>query len=236
MDGATDSRDKVARPRRGARKPKTPAAERDAAGARKSASGREAIMACALQLFGDRGFEGVSTAEILEAAGQRNQTALQYHFGSREGLYKALLESYLRPIDERRLAILSATARPSFVTCLRALIEPLIDEVGDGPEGLAYLRFLRQFTSRPGFDILEVSRTLDYPGMKRLIVEAERHLGDVAPARRGFAIGVMLQITVTLLSAWRGEGVEAFDREGFIAAAVAACRALHRSLAATAPP
>lgn len=233
MDGATDKKVTPARPKRGTRKPQAPKTR--ASGAR-PASGREAIMACALQLFGDRGFEGVSTAEILEAAGQRNQTALQYHFGSREGLYKALLELYLLPIDARRLAILSAAARPSFVTCLRALIEPLIDEVGEDKEGLAYLRFLRQFTSRPGFDILQVSRALDYPGMKRLIVEMERHMVDIAPARRGFAIGLMLQVTVTLLSAWRGETAGAFDREGFVAAAIAACRALHRSLAATAPP
>jgi len=197
-------------------------------------SGREAIMESALRLFGERGFEEVKTSEILEAAGQRNQTALQYHFGSREGLYAALMLKYLRPIDDRRLAILNPRGvkapRVSLDTCLRALIDPLIEEVGDGDEGLAYMRFLRQFTSRPGFDILDVSRRLNYPGMSLLVSEMHRHLADLPEARRGFAIGLILQVTVTMMATWKLDHPNQFDRDGFVTAAVATCRALLRSL------
>ncbi|PWR18074.1 TetR/AcrR family transcriptional regulator [Zavarzinia compransoris] len=198
--------------------------------------GREAIMASALRLFGERGFAEVRTAEILEAAGQRNQTALQYHFGSREGLYAALMLKYLRPIDQRRLDIMNPRGtkapRASLATCLRALVEPLLDEVGDGEEGLAYMRFLRQFTSRPGFDILDVSRRLNYPGMNLLVAEMHRHLDPVPEARRGFAIGLILQVTVTMMATWKLDHPDQFDRAGFLAAATATCRALLRSLSA----
>jgi len=232
MRDSADGTDK-ARGRRTGRKPKASAAEAPAP------SGREAIMASALRLFGERGFEGVRTAEILDAAGQRNQTALQYHFGSREGLYHAILLQYLKPIDDRRLAIVNprglAEPNASLNTCLRAMVDPLIDEVGEGDEGLAYLRFLRQFTSRPGFDILRVSRTLNYPGMNTLVAEMHRHLAALPAERHGLAISLALQITVAMLTTWKLENPDLYDRESFIAATIATCRALIRSLTATAP-
>ena len=222
------------------RKERAPRAAKAKAAPSAPVSGREAIMASALRLFGERGFEGVRTAEILDAAGQRNQTALQYHFGSREGLYQAILHQYLRPIDDRRMAIVNprglARPRASLDTCLRAMVDPLIDEVGEGDEGIAYLRFLRQFTSRPGFDILQVSRALNYPGMNTLVAEMHRHLARLAPTRRGFAIGLALQVTVAMLATWKLENPDQFDREGFIAATTATCRALFRSLTTPPPP
>lgn len=206
----------------------------------KKAGGREAIMASALKLFGERGFDGVRTAEILEAAGQKNQTALQYHFGSREGLYRAILGQHLEHIDRRRMAIINprglAEPSPSFTTCLRGMIDPLIDEVGEGAGGVAYLRFLRQFTSRPGFNIVEVSRALRLPGMALLIVKVEGHLAPMPPARRAFTISLMLQISIAMLATWRLEHPEQFDRESFVAATIGACKAIHRSLQHMPPP
>src|SRR5271165_5925578 len=52
---------------------------------------RARITAVALRLFGDRGFDGVSTREIAEEAGV-NPPALQYYFDSKEGLYCACAE------------------------------------------------------------------------------------------------------------------------------------------------
>ena len=52
---------------------------------------RVAAIDAAEALFAERGLDGVTTREILDAAGQKNQSALQYHFGSREGLILALV-------------------------------------------------------------------------------------------------------------------------------------------------
>ena len=43
------------------------------------------MMLAGEQLFAERGFRGVSLREIGLAAGQRNNSAAQYHFGSRLG-------------------------------------------------------------------------------------------------------------------------------------------------------
>lgn len=199
------------------------------------ASGRDAILASALKLFAERGFDGVRTAEILDAAGQKNQTALQYHFGSREGLYAAIVQEHLLRIDARRLAILNprgvADPRPGFDTCLRAAIEPLADEVAQGKAGAAYLRFLRQFVARPGFSLQETARRLNLPGMTLMLAATLGHLADLPPQRRQFAVTAIMQMSIAMLVSWRLDNPEPFDRAVFIRAATAALKSLRRSLA-----
>jgi AcrR family transcriptional regulator len=49
---------------------------------------RARLIAAALRLFGQRGFDGASTRDIAAAAGL-NAPALQYYFDNKEGLYRA---------------------------------------------------------------------------------------------------------------------------------------------------
>ncbi|MDE3176333.1 MAG: TetR family transcriptional regulator, partial [Pseudomonadota bacterium] len=46
---------------------------------------RAALLAAALQVFGDKGFEAASTRQIAAAAGV-NIAMIAYHFGGKEGL------------------------------------------------------------------------------------------------------------------------------------------------------
>lgn len=59
-------------------------AEPDAA-----AGPREALIDAGLYLFGLYGYEGVSVRRICDAA-QMNVAAINYHFGGKEGLYRAI--------------------------------------------------------------------------------------------------------------------------------------------------
>jgi AcrR family transcriptional regulator len=68
---------------------------------------RARIVAAALKLFGERGFEGASTRDIATAAGV-NAPALQYYFDNKEGVYLACVEhivarlsDYLQEVTER---------------------------------------------------------------------------------------------------------------------------------------
>lgn len=199
---------------------------------------RDAILASALKLFGERGFDGVATTEILEGAGQRNQTALQYHFGSREGLYRAIVVGRLKTIDARRLAILdpgaTGSARPDLTTCLRALVRPLLEEALHGEGGADHIRFLRQYCARPGFSLDTVAQSLALPGMSLMIEALARHVPPPPEREPGFAAGLMLQVTITLLAAWLQEGAANFPAEAFEAAAIESCRAIRRGLLAQA--
>ena len=82
---------------------------RSASDPRRSASTPEAsgsLIAAAERLFAARGIDGVSLREINREAQQRNTTSLQYHFGDREGLLRAIMAKHGREIDARRNALL----------------------------------------------------------------------------------------------------------------------------------
>jgi TetR/AcrR family transcriptional regulator, regulator of cefoperazone and chloramphenicol sensitivity len=75
---------------------------------------RSRILEAALDLFAASGFEGAGTRTIAERAGV-NLPAIQYYFGSKEGLYRAVVEQFseemrtgVAPVAER---IGSALAR-----------------------------------------------------------------------------------------------------------------------------
>src|SRR5208337_5608976 len=72
-----------------------------------SAATREAILEAAERIFGDEGLEGARTEAIAAAAGV-NKALLYYYFGSKEGLYRAVLEGYLADFNRRALELLSS--------------------------------------------------------------------------------------------------------------------------------
>jgi AcrR family transcriptional regulator len=108
------------------------------------ASTREAILLAAERLFAERGF-GVSLREIGAAAGQRNHSAVQYHFGGKERLINALFEHRMVPLNQRRLdiiAALRATGREHDPGALvDAFIRPLAEHILGNRGESWYLRF-----------------------------------------------------------------------------------------------
>jgi AcrR family transcriptional regulator len=58
---------------------------------------RANILACALELFADRGYDAVGVQEIVDAAGITKPTMYHY-FGSKRGLLDALLAEHSRPL------------------------------------------------------------------------------------------------------------------------------------------
>jgi TetR/AcrR family transcriptional regulator, regulator of cefoperazone and chloramphenicol sensitivity len=71
---------------------------------------RARIVAAALKLFGERGFEGASTRDIAKAAGV-NAPALQYYFDSKEGVYFACVEHIVARVWEQMSAAIGSAER-----------------------------------------------------------------------------------------------------------------------------
>ena len=65
---------------------------------------RQALLAAGALLFAERGYDGVSIADLAEQAGV-NKALTSYHFGGKRGLYTAVLCSAFRAIAERLQAI-----------------------------------------------------------------------------------------------------------------------------------
>jgi TetR/AcrR family transcriptional regulator len=72
-----------------------------------SAETREAILEAAERIFGDEGLAGARMDAIAAAAGV-NKALLYYYFGSKEGLYRAVLEGYLADFNRRAMELLSS--------------------------------------------------------------------------------------------------------------------------------
>jgi AcrR family transcriptional regulator len=150
-------------------------------------SAREQLVAIAERLFAERGIEAVSLREIGAAAGQRNNSAAQYHFGSREGLVDAIFDTRMAPIDRRRQAMVAELEESGRSTDVRALSEafvlPLASALGDQDGHSSYARFLAQVVFDPDFELLSERRLPVTAGLRRVIALIEAAL-DLPPVLR----------------------------------------------------
>lgn len=113
---------------------------------------RLAIIRAAEALFVERGFDAVSLREISAAAGQGNNSAVNYHFGSREGLVDAILERHSGPIQARYVAQIEILERMGTLTprtLMEILALPIIAKLDDEDGGWAYLSLCAQLSVSP---------------------------------------------------------------------------------------
>lgn len=99
---------------------------------RGSGDARTRILRAAGRLLAEKGLEGVSLREITRSAGQRNTTALQYHFGDREGLLRALMDMHVPRVSVRRHALIDHLKGRGDVTLREAasiLVTPYVTEL-----------------------------------------------------------------------------------------------------------
>lgn len=99
------------------------------------------VIAAATHLFATKGMENVSLRELTTAAGV-NLAAVNYHFGSKDALFEAVLDDLAERVNERRLAALSrllASAKgagevPSLEGILDTFMQPYlgVDKGGEG--------------------------------------------------------------------------------------------------------
>lgn len=109
---------------------------------------RERILIAAERLFAEHGVEHVSLREVGERAGQRNNSAVQYHFGDKKGLIQALYDLRLVPLNEARTRMLAAVTEPTSADLVRIYVSPLADAVIAERGQWAYVRFLDRYLGR----------------------------------------------------------------------------------------
>ena len=111
----------------------------------------DALIRAAERLFAERGSDAVSLREINAEAGASNASAVQYHFGDRRGLVRAVLAKHEVDIERRRHALLDAyeaQPQPEVRSLAAALVNPLAAELStDGGPG--YLQLVADLYNRP---------------------------------------------------------------------------------------
>jgi AcrR family transcriptional regulator len=142
---------------------------------------RERLLAEARRLFATQGVFQTTSREIVEAAGQRNVSALTYHFGSREGVLRAILLGFDEVLDAERGTLLArigedASTRDLMAALLVPYARPLATV-----EGREYLRIVAQLTERfPEWR----DATLTGPYLRRILGILERRPSELRPAIR----------------------------------------------------
>lgn len=92
------------------------------------------LLDAAEQLFAEKGFEAVSVRDITQLV-KMNVAAVNYHFGSREGLLTLVILRYATPVNEERLARLESAERKwagkglPVEEIIDAFVRPLLGQV-----------------------------------------------------------------------------------------------------------
>lgn len=112
---------------------------------------RDRILGSAERLFAQYGFDGVSIRQI-GAAACAQIALINYHFGTKDQLYRAVFERRIRPVSERRRAALAIAVaqqpRPSLKAVLEALAGPWVEMRGT-EEGRDYTRLIAREINDP---------------------------------------------------------------------------------------
>ena len=89
-------------------------------------STRERIKRAARRLFALNGVDGVAVRDVIAAAGQKNASALNYYFGSKEGLVETLVGDALAIAHARWDAALDALEAAGGPRTIREVVELLV--------------------------------------------------------------------------------------------------------------
>lgn len=159
------------------------------------------ILAAALEVFASKGFEAASLREITDRAGV-NVAAIHYHFGSREELIQALMQSVAAPLNQMRLTALEqacAGASPSLPSVIRALVgPPVMMSAGSTGEPRLLIRLLIQARALPS----EATNHAIFEQYDSLAIKFVDAIQQATPGlsreeafwRYSFAIGAMFYI------------------------------------------
>lgn len=172
-----------------------------------TADAKRAMVSVAERLMAERGIAGVSLRAVMLEAGQRNKSAAQYHFGSRDGLVAEILAMRMGPINDRRLEMLrvwddaGGTDLRELVKCL---LVPLAEQALSDPDS-HYARFLARSHADPLLS--RVSARVRQADSWRMWIERNlRCLPTVPEALRPSRVDAVANNVVFAVADWEAAG------------------------------
>ena len=115
---------------------------------RQAEATRRALVAAGVEAFAEHGFEAASVRDITAKAAV-NQGAITYHFGGKEGLYRAVLEAVRDKVSAQPLLDAAGVGAHAPDELLRRYFRQMLAPLAEGPADRRHLRVFAWEQLRP---------------------------------------------------------------------------------------
>ena len=164
---------------------------------------RELILTAAERLFAENGVYAVSNRQVSEAAGQGNNTAVGYHFGTKADLVRAIVRKHAVQIERIRARRLAETGDSTDVRdWVDCLVRPVPEHLAALGSPTWYARFCAQVMTDPVLQEIMVEESLSAPSLRPIIEGLNRCLPEL-PAEVHAERGAMSRQLIVHMSAER---------------------------------
>lgn len=208
-------------------------------------SSRSRLLDAAEHLFGERGIHATSLRDLTTEANV-NLAAVNYHFGSKEGLVAAVLARRADPINQRRNEMLdsivaeAANQPPALESILHAFVDPAFVLFDSNPP---FLKFVARLFLEPEVNFRHLMLRQFGDVARRFTSVIHKTLPEVPLAdlwvRFSFSVGAMLHTWTSHREAAAVFGLAEIDTSAqaladqWVCYAAAGLRAAPKSCAAT---
>ncbi|UOX89208.1 TetR family transcriptional regulator [Amycolatopsis sp. FBCC-B4732] len=143
---------------------------------------RELILTVAERLYAEHGVLAVSNRQISEVAGQGNNTAVGYHFGTRADLVRAIARRHSARVEELRQGMLAELGgRAGLRDWVRCLVHPSTEYLATAGPPSWFARFTAQVMTEPSLRAVVAAETLSSPSLARTVEGLARCLPELPP-------------------------------------------------------
>jgi AcrR family transcriptional regulator len=131
---------------------------------------RELILSVAERLFAEQGVVAVSNRQISEAAGQGNNTAVGYHFGTKADLVRAIVRKHSGAVERIREDMLAEVKGDAEVRdWVACLVRPSTGHLAELGSPTWYARFGAQVMTDPTLREIMIDESLSSPALLRVL-------------------------------------------------------------------
>lgn len=185
-------------------------------------STRERLLAAGAHLFARDGVDGALTRAIVTSAGQSNDSAINYHFGSRHGLLAAIIDEHMAAIEARQPGGPPPVDLPGLV----ALITTPVSGELETPAGRNFLRIIVQLSGQSGVATRQMPNPLRGSSVGHQLAALDDALRtvlpeDVALERLAMLIGMLTAVLADRARRLDGGQPVLLDHDRFVANTVA---------------
>jgi AcrR family transcriptional regulator len=164
---------------------------------------REAILAAAERLFAEHGVFAVSNRQISEAAGQGNNAAVNYHFGTKTDLVRAIVRRHTEAIERIRIRMVAEAADSTnlrdWVACVA---RPNTEHLATLDSPTWFARFAAQVMTDPELRDIMTEESLTSPSLRQALEGLNRCLPE-QPAEVRAERGEMTRLVMVHMTAER---------------------------------